>query len=131
MATSRNPRRLGSDFTLGGEQAEADTLLERAFYQSGHYSAIVRRDDNRAFLVGRTGGGKSAVLQHLESSDPQHVIRINPEDLSLPYITELGAVQYLASLGLNLDPLFIALWKHVFLVEIIRYRYKITNPKLR
>lgn len=131
MATSRNPRRLGSDFTLGGEQAEADTLLERAFYQSGHYSAIVRRDDNRAFLVGRTGGGKSAVLQHLESSDPQHVIRINPEDLSLPYITELGAVQYLASLGLNLDPLFIALWKHVFLVEIIRYRYKITSPQAK
>ncbi|HEX6527507.1 MAG TPA: hypothetical protein VF070_46960 [Streptosporangiaceae bacterium] len=121
-------RRLGSDFTLGGEQAEADLLLEKGFYESGLYRAIVSRRDSRAFLVGRTGGGKSALLQHLETERPDHVIRINPENLSLPYITGLGAVQYLSEIGLNLDPLFIALWKHVVLVEIIRHRYKVDTP---
>ena len=131
VAGNRNTRKLGSDFTLGGEQAEADSLLERAFYESGHSQAIASRKDTRAFLIGRTGGGKSAALQHLETQNPDHVIRINPEDLSLPYITELGAVQYLAALGLNMDPLFIALWKHVFLVEIIRYRYKVTTPQAK
>ena len=128
MAGKQKKRRLGSDFTLGGEQAEADPLLEKGFYESGLYRAIASRSDSRAFLIGRTGGGKSALLQHLEYERPEHVIRINPENLSLPYITGLGAVQYLSSIGLNLDPLFIALWKHVLLVEIIRHRYNVTSP---
>lgn len=129
MASGKQAKRkLGSDFTLGGEQAEADHLLERGFYESGLYRAIASRGDSRAFLIGRTGGGKSALLQHLEAENPEHVIRINPENLSLPYITALGAVKYLSDLGINLDPLFIALWKHVLLVEIIRHRYKVTSP---
>ena len=128
MARNQVKRRLRSDFTLGGEQAEADPLLERGFYESGYYHAIASHEDSRAFLIGRTGSGKSALLQHLEAELPDHVIRINPENLSLPYITNLGAVQYLASIGLNLDPLFIALWKHVLLVEIIRHRYKVVSP---
>lgn len=127
MASSRPTRRLTSAFTLGGEQAEADPLLERAFYESDHYKAIERFDDTRCFLIGRTGGGKSAALQYLEASRPDHVIRISPQDLSLPYITELGAIQYLASIDVHLDPLFIALWKHVLLVEIIRYRYSVNS----
>jgi hypothetical protein len=129
VAGKRLPkRRLGSDFTLGGEMAEADPLLERGFYETGLYRATASLADSRAFLIGRTGDGKSALLQHLEAECPEHVIRINPENLSLPYITALGAVQYLSSIGLNLDPLFIALWKHVLLVEIIKHRYHITSP---
>ena len=126
--TKQVKRRLGSDFTLGGEQAEADHLLEKGFYESGLYRAIASHHDSRAFLIGRTGGGKSALLQHLAAERPEHVIRINPENLSLPYITGLGAVQYLSEIGLNLDPLFIALWKHVVLVEIIKHRYNVNTP---
>jgi hypothetical protein len=128
MASGKSKRRLRSDFTLGGEQAEADLLLERGFYESGYYHAIASHRDNRRFLIGRTGSGKSALLQHLQTEHPEHVIRIDPENLSLPYIINLGAIQYLSSIGLNLDPLFIALWKHVLLVEIIRHRYKVTSP---
>jgi len=128
MPRSQVKRRLRSDFTLGGEHAEADRLLEQGFYESAYYQAISSRQDSRAFIVGRTGSGKSALLQHLESELPEHVIRINPENLSLPYIINLGAVQYLSTIGINLDPLFIALWKHVLLVEINRYRYKINSP---
>lgn len=127
MARNSAVRRLRSDFTLGGEQAEADPLLQFAFYESDHYKAIQRRDDTRCFLIGRTGSGKSAALQYLETSNLDHVIRISPQDLSFPYITELGAIQYLTSINVHLDPLFIALWKHVLLVEVIRHRYKINT----
>ena len=34
----------------------------------------------------------------------------------------------LSRLVVNLDPFFIALWKHVLLVEIIRHRYQIDSP---
>jgi hypothetical protein len=119
--------RLQSGFTVGGEQAEADPLLEEAFLESSDYRVIVSKDDPRCFLVGRTGSGKSAALQTLEERNPGHVIRINPEDLSLPYITDLQVIRYLNSLGVNLDLFWIALWKHVLLVEIIRHRYRVNS----
>jgi hypothetical protein len=125
------PRRLARDFTLGAEQAEADPLLEYAFYESGVYAAAESRLNPKCFLVGRTGSGKSAVLQHLEEEHPDHVIRINPEDLSLPYILDLGVMRTLIALDVHLDPLLIALWKHVLLVEIIRHRYKVDTPEAK
>jgi hypothetical protein len=115
-------------FTLGGEQAEADPLLQTGFYESSHYRALAARDEPRCFVIGRTGSGKSAALQRLEEQHRGHVVRITPEDLSLPYLTELGALQYLASLNVHLDPLFIALWKHVLLIEVIKHRYNIDSP---
>jgi hypothetical protein len=126
---SRNRRTgLKSGFNLGGEQAEADPLLEQAFVEWAGYAAIESRRDARRFLVGRTGSGKSAVLQRLEEVHSRHVIRINPEDLSLPYIVDLDVIRHLDSLNVHLDPLFIALWKHVLLVEIIRHRYNVDSP---
>lgn len=122
-AKTGSNRRLRSDFNIGGGAAESDRLLQEAFYETGLYRSISSRDDRRCFLVGRTGSGKSAALQRLADQLPAHVIRINPDDLSLPYITDLGVVRYLASLEVRLDPLFNALWKHVLLVEIIKHRY--------
>lgn len=119
--------RLKSGFTLGGEQAEADHLLDDAFYESSDYEVIAAKDDGRCFIVGRTGSGKSAALQRLEDSRPDHVIRINPEDLSLPYITDLHVIRYLDQLEVNLDLFWIALWKHVLLVEVIRRRYQVNS----
>lgn len=121
--------RLSREFTLGGEQAEADPLLQLAFFSSGDYAAVSSRIDPHCFLIGRTGGGKTAVLRRLEDTDADRVIRVNPEDLSLPYITELGAIRFLDSLNVHLDALFIALWKHVLVVELIRHRYKIHSPE--
>lgn len=112
------PRRLPSaDFNLGGEQAEADPLLQSAFFQSSQYASLVSRDEPKCFIVGRTGSGKSAMLQRVEEDHPDHVIRINPEDLSLPYISDLGVVRFLAAMDVHLDPFFIALWKHVLLLK--------------
>jgi energy-coupling factor transporter ATP-binding protein EcfA2 len=127
MSSNRPKLRLRSDFNLGGEEAEDDGLLESGFYESGFYHAVANTGDSRAFIIGRTGSGKSALLHHLATELPDHVIRIDPENLSLPYITNLSVVRNLASLEINFDPFFIALWKHVLLVEIIRHRYKITT----
>ena len=124
----RQRGRLTRGVNLGGEQAENDPLLEFVFYRSGDYHAIESRLDSRCFIIGRTGSGKSAALQHLEESFPGKVIRITPEDLSLPYIVDLQVVRYLDSLDVHLDLLFTALWKHVLLVELIRHRYNVDSP---
>lgn len=120
--------RLRSTFTLGGEQAEADALLDGAFYESDDFLVLSSCEDKRCFVVGRTGSGKSAVLRRLEEINLDHVIRINLEDLSLPYITNLQAIRYLDALEINLDNFWTTLWKHVLLVEIIRHRYKVNSP---
>jgi hypothetical protein len=120
--------RFKSGFTLGGEQAEADPLLTEAFFESGDYDVVRSKQDPRCFVIGRTGAGKSAVFQRIKEEAGDHVIRINPEDLSLPYITDLQVIRHLDSLGVNLDLFWIALWKHVLLVEIIRHRYSVNTP---
>src|SRR5262245_24163401 len=104
MARKRRGPPLRSGFNLGGEQAEADPLLERAFFEWAGYLVVEAPDDPHCFLIGRTGSGKSAVLQRLEEVHPRRVIRINPEDLSLPYIIDLGVIRQLDALDVHLDP---------------------------
>lgn len=128
MATrTRVRRRLSSGFDLGGQQAEADPLLEAAFYPTSQFKALCSTEDPRCFLIGRTGSGKSALLQQLQSEHEGHVIRIAPEDLALTYVADLQSVRWLDQQGVHLDPLFIALWKHVLLIEIIRHRYDVDS----
>jgi len=123
--------RIKPGFTLGGEQAEADPLSAEAFVSSGLYNVIADKRDTRCFLIGRTGSGKSAALQHLEEIEGDRVIRISPEDLSLPYITDMQVIRFMDSLDVKLDLFWIALWKHVLLVEIIRHRYGVTSPETK
>jgi hypothetical protein len=127
---ARRPR-LSQGLTIGGEQAEADPFHGDAFVENPLYVALESRHDPRCFVVGRTGSGKSAMLQHLEEQHGEHVVRISPEDLSLPYITDLQVIKYLDSLNVKLDLFWIALWKHVLIVEIIRRRYKIDSAEAK
>lgn len=45
MRTTRSRRRLSSGFNLDGQQAEADPLLDEAFYRTSQYKALADRDD--------------------------------------------------------------------------------------
>ena len=128
MAKVNPRRRINSDFTLGEVAAEYDAILLEAFYETPLYKAIASRTHKRCFLIGRTGSGKSACFLRLEQEKVDHVIRLSPEDLSLPYISDLNIVQYLKSLDVHLDPLFIALWKHVLIIEVLKHRYKVDSP---
>lgn len=127
MAKTRHVKRRSSGFNLGGQQAEADPLLDRAFYPTSQYRALSSKSDPHCFFIGRTGSGKSALLRKLQHASAEHVIRIAPEDLALTYVADLQAVRWLDAQGVHLDPLFIALWKHVLLIEIIRHRYHVNS----
>ena len=123
-------RRLKSNFTFGSVMAESDPLLSAAFVDNGDFDAIQSRNDyHRCFIIGRTGSGKSALFQHLEEVNPNRVVRIAPENLSLPYITNLGVAQHLLRMGVHLEPFLKALWKHVMIVEVLRHRYDVSSPE--
>ncbi|MBQ1019174.1 hypothetical protein KBX71_15055 [Micromonospora sp. D93] len=125
---SRHPKqRIRNDFTLGRGAAEHDGQFLDAFYETWLYRAILSKEDERCFIIGRTGSGKSALFRQLEIDQREHLIRLIPEDLALTYITETQAIQFLKALNVHLDSLFIALWKHVLIIEIIKHRYRVDS----
>jgi hypothetical protein len=47
-------------------------------------------------------------------------ITIRPESLALSHIANSQILNFVTGLGINLDPLFKLLWRHVFVVELLR-----------
>ncbi len=123
--------RIRADFTFGGEIAESDPLLADAFYDNGSFSALIARDDPRRFIIGRTGSGKSAAFERLIQHYPKQVVRVSADNLSLTYIVNMDVVRQLTSLGVHLDIFFVALWKHVIIVELLKHRYGMYTPEAK
>ncbi len=117
--------------SIGGPNAERDSFLADAFLDTSFYSALASIDDHRWFVVGRTGSGKSAMLQQLEVSFPNKVTRINPSDLAFQYITNQNVVRTLLDMGVSLEPFFKALWRHLILCQVVRHRYQNPPPQVR
>ncbi len=118
-----------SNFNIGNVAAEHDPLLSEAYWDNGDYQTIASQEDPKCILIGRTGSGKSAALLHLEQLHAGQIIRIHPENLALRYITNLDIVHHLRDLGVRLDPFLKALWQHVIIVEVLKFRYKMDSPE--
>src|SRR5262249_16193719 len=74
-------------------------------------------------LVGRTGAGKTAILQNILEEN-KNCCDLNPANMALNYIANSDILRFLHEIGADLDLLFQALWKHVLCIEYIRLRYK-------
>jgi len=106
--------------TIGAAGAEDDSeFLKECFVDTGDLALLRDTADNRLIVLGRTGSGKSALLAILEESQPAHVIRISPEQLALTYVANSTILNFFGALGVNLDPFFKLLWRHVLTVEIL------------
>jgi len=105
--------------TIGALAAEDDIrFLDECFVDTGLLRAIQDMDDHRRIILGRTGSGKSALLLHLRRHS--HTITINPHELALDYLSNSSILTELANAGISLQPFYKLLWKHVFVVEILR-----------
>lgn len=109
---------------IGAAAAENDEYLNDCFVDTGITDILKNPGDSRAILIGRTGAGKSAIISQL-TKDCENVILINPHDLALTYISNSNVIEFFSELGINLSPFFKFLWKHVFVVEMLKRHFNI------
>ena len=123
---SRPPKAVfRQDWSIGQAAAEADgQLLRECFVDNGLAGQLLDTEANSSIVLGRVGAGKSALLRHIEDTQ-QRVVRIDPSLFSIKYICNSSALEFVSELGVKLDPVFQALWKHVLCVEYIRLRFNI------
>lgn len=110
--------------TIGAADAADDDFLVDAFVDAGFLEVLRDCDDSRQVLVGRTGAGKTALLRILSQYETR-VIQIAPESLALSYISNSTILKLVSGLGVNLEPFFKLLWRHVLVVELLRRRFPV------
>ena len=110
--------------TIGAASAEDDTeFLETCFVETGDYEVLKDQKDIRQIVLGRTGSGKSALFERLKQEEDR-VISIEPHDLALNYVSNSSVIKYFSDLGVNLDPFYKLLWRHVLTVEVLRKHFE-------
>ena len=111
--------------SVGAAQAELDEhYLDNCFIDTGDLAILTNCDDSRRIIAGRTGSGKSALIAKIIESK-ENVIQIRPESLSLTYIANSGVINFFTEAGVKMDIFYRLLWRHVFVVEILKERFHI------
>ena len=112
---------------IGVAAAEGDIeFLNDCFVDIGDLEVLANCQDPRSIIVGRTGSGKTALLERLLATEDR-AIPIRPESLALSYISNSTILNYIERLGVRLDIFFRLLWRHVFTVELIRRHFQILD----
>ena len=113
---------------MAGAEEDQD-YLETCFIDTGALALLKDVKKNVNIIVGRTGSGKTALLQKLRSDDPEKVISISPEHLALTYVSNSSVLDFFLTLGVNLNPFFKLLWRHVLTVEILKEKFELATEK--
>ena len=109
--------------TIGSPDAETDELLFDVFVKNDVLKEVFDTKSQKSILLGRTGSGKSAIIQYLERKCDD-IIRIEPEAMSLQFLSNSTILRYFKTLEVNMNLFFKVLWKHVFIVELLKLYFK-------
>ena len=98
--------------SVGEADAENDEIfLEKCFVDTGDFDVLEDTTTPQSIILGRTGVGKSALIEELESN-ADNTIRIEPEELALRHISNSTILKFFEELGVNLDIFYNLLWQH-------------------
>lgn len=111
--------KLKSDLNIGSPDAETDHHLTDVFVDNGALDALTNITSPKCIIVGRTGTGKSALIKKVKEIESYTQI-IEPERMALTFLSNSTILEYLRSENVNLNFFYKLLWKHVFVVEIIK-----------
>ncbi len=106
--------------TIGSPDAESDHNLDKVFIENGELEVLEDLDNAKCIITGRTGAGKSALLRVFQERNKTYTKRISPEEMSLKYISNSDILNYFRNIGVNINFFYKILWKHVFVVEILK-----------
>ena len=114
---------------IGSAAAEQDNLLDECFVENGKYIKKIT-DFNEPFciILGRTGSGKSALINRIYTKE-ERTIYINPENLSISYISNSTIINYFLELGIRFDLFFKLLWRHVIAGEILKRHFQLLDEE--
>ena len=127
---SSNRPVLRAGMKIGAVSAEDDkTFLLSSFQMTPQLQRALDPNDPGSIFVGRTGSGKSANILYIENNE-QNVIRIAPDDLSFDYLSASNIIPFLARNDVDLEVLFLLLWRHVICVNILQHYFKEKKGKI-
>ena len=113
---------------IGSPDAETDKFLMDVFVENDALLSLVDMDNQKSIIIGRTGSGKSALLRFIETNNPK-VSRIEPEAMSLRFLSNSTILNYFKEIDVNLNFFYKILWKHVFAIELLKLYFGEDNFK--
>lgn len=118
---SANIIKLISGARIGELCAEDDLhYLRTSFVEKPQLSQLLDLDTNASILLGRTGAGKSAIMNAVQGQEDVHIRSLDLETLFFQHVSNSNTFKFFTGLGTNLDIVFALLWKHVLLVEGVK-----------
>ena len=125
--TSANPIIFKANMKIGEAGAEDDSVfLHDCFVHTADLDTLLNLNCSERIVLGRTGIGKSALLQYILHTK-KTCIKIEPDELALNYITNSTILPFFESLGVRLDNFYQLLWRHILVVALLKDKYSITN----
>lgn len=111
---------------VGAPDAESDhEFIRDCFVDTGDLDVLLDTSRHECIVLGRTGTGKSALLESVTFDSTHNVIKIDPENLALSYVSNSNVIRFFEALGVHLDVFYKLLWSHTLVVELIKNRYNI------
>jgi hypothetical protein len=113
---------------IGHPGAEDDlSTLFNCYVSTPELEIITDPRDPRSIIVGGTGSGKTALMEYIAETKSDNTIRIKLDDMSLQYISNSSVLDMLDSQNIKMDVVYQFIWRHMIAVQLIRYKYDITN----
>lgn len=121
---------LRAGLSVGALSAEDDSVfLKSCFVDTIDMERIINVASPCSIVLGRTGAGKSALIFHIEDTQ-DNVIRINPDSLSLNYISNSDILKFFESLEIDLDVFYQLLWRHVLVIELLQLKKQLSDDRI-
>jgi Cdc6-like AAA superfamily ATPase len=114
--------KLKKNQNIGALSAESDSMLEKVFVDTGYLSKLLDTEDPTFLVLGRTGSGKTAIINQIISQASFKEV-LDPDELSMQYLHSNAIVKMISEWGVHLDIFFKYLWRHICILELIKLRY--------
>ena len=103
--------------------AEREENLNNYYVNNEFYEKAISKDSKKAFFIGRTGSGKTAILERIKRETSRKIISINPEDFAFQIMERSTVLKKLTECKINLDLFYKTMWKYIFITELLKEIY--------